>query len=561
MEKQIAPHIESTRWNCPVPEKRWKGFRERYSGIEAFRSWRCFEEAQMDELRSSLSQQERLSLGRLLERAQKPELEVFTRTRGCNPLFDPETDLNMVVGIAKAEPVFLDQPASAEANQAILMGDVVHVLFQAGEASRFNQGPFYNLSPVQFAIQSSNPKWKPLLTQISKAAENLDSRVSEFLTYEKLGPKQPLFIRAALRRIVQSEINAKRLSVKKAMAVYEHALREQKLLFFVSQQGQVSQMHDDVLRKRFSFFGFNPENIVTIEQDLIHGLTVSAEGEVSLLSESWAQDAAGHLYALLQSVRPGDFVTYSETGRPLRADDFEALGYLAGRGGKFLNVIRINDMDRHTTEIVNTKALSYAMGQFRNGIVNVIECVSNPTGQKGGTGLTFGDLPYHFLTETHENSFPVLSRAFESALNIYRQAHQGRNPAYNAMRQWADLQATRTALRQAGGRLVFIPRQKELAGQTMTYLGVDMPMGDLSLLAHVYPSKMFQFIDEQQRELCIHDVKLQDHLDAALRTILHQVQEKHIIDAANEHHLGNKVDFSAFYNDPSPYAAPSAEFN
>ena len=67
-------------------------------------------------------------------------------------------------------------------------------------------------------------------------------------------------------------------------------------------------------------------------------------------------DAAGHLYALMQASRPGDFTTYTESGRPIKPMEIDAFSYFVTRGAKVLSVIRINDMDRHSTEIINAKA-------------------------------------------------------------------------------------------------------------------------------------------------------------------------------------------------------------
>jgi hypothetical protein len=555
----ISQKNNAVLWNSPVPEARWRGRRDRHKGAAAFASKNIFEEAQQSELQESLSLPERQTLHRLLQRGQKAELELFTRTHGANPLFDPNADLNLPVGLVKADPVILETPPSEEACRSILNGEVVHVFFQAGEASRFNQGPFYGFSPMEFAADKDNAEWEGLLNSIHTASRSLPSDVAAFLTQGPLGPKQTFLIRAALRRVVQQEIQIGRITVEQAQPLYQQALSKQKLLFFVSQQNGVAAAHDQALRNQYRFFGFDPMNVVTIEQDIIRGLSVDERGDVELVDHELACDAAGHLYALLQAVRPGDFTVYSESGRPLKSQEVEALGYLAGRGGRYLNIIRINDMDRHTTEIINAKAFSYALAKFRQGVQNVIECVSNPSGQKGGTGLTFGDLPFHFLTETHESSFPTMSRAVEAAFQAYKQTNEGQHPAYNAMRQWADLQVTRRALIEAGGRLVFVPRQKEVDGGILSYIGVDMPMGDLSLLAHVYPSRMFQLVNHKGQELCIHDMKLQEHLSLALKAILFQVNDPHVLNAARESLLDETISFSSSLPDPRPYAALAPE--
>ena len=88
-------------------------------------------------MEETFNEQELKALGRLLERGQKMELDVITRTHGANPIFDPQAELDVPVGVSKADVVSLDDLPSAEANQAILDGHVLHTLFQAGEASRF----------------------------------------------------------------------------------------------------------------------------------------------------------------------------------------------------------------------------------------------------------------------------------------------------------------------------------------------------------------------------------------------------------------------------------------
>jgi hypothetical protein len=127
-------------WNSPIPEKRWTGFRDVNRGPAAFESLAHFEAAQLSELQASFPDHELVTLGRLLARGKKLEIEVFVRTHGPNPLFDPQRDLEVPVGVARADVVDLGQPAGAEANSAVLSGEVLHVLFQAGEASRFQQG-------------------------------------------------------------------------------------------------------------------------------------------------------------------------------------------------------------------------------------------------------------------------------------------------------------------------------------------------------------------------------------------------------------------------------------
>jgi hypothetical protein len=151
--------------------------------------------------------------------------------------------------------------------------------------------------------------------------------------------------------VVRQEIEAGRLSPQDAVKRYEQAILNQKILFFVSRRGEVNQAHDEALRKNFKFFGFNPENIMTIEQELAHGITAGEDGKLSLLTEDGSADAAGHLYALIQASRAGDFTTYTESGRPIKPMETDAFSYAIGRGARIMNVIRINDMDRHSTEM------------------------------------------------------------------------------------------------------------------------------------------------------------------------------------------------------------------
>jgi hypothetical protein len=142
----------------------------------------------------------------------------------------------------------------------------------------------------------------------------------------------------------------------------------------------------------------------------------------------------------------------------------------------------------------------------------------------------------------------------------YLQSSGGQHPAYNAMRQWSVLSATRTALREYGGRIVFVPRQKEINGETVSYLGVDMPMGDLSLLHGLYRSRMFQFAGPHNKELQIHDMKIVENLPIALRTIELQLHDPHIIAAAREVLLGETVEFQRNLPQTALYGAPAPEF-
>jgi hypothetical protein len=524
-------------WNSPIPESRWRGRRQRQRGAEAFASLSAFEDASLSELEEAFTEQELKALARLLERGQKVELDLFTRTHGANPLFDPQAELDVPIGVAKAEAVALDDLPTADANQAILNGQVLHTLFQAGEASRFAAGPLYRLNPVEVArrwTDSIDPETKYFLNTLDQTGLDVETDVRSWILGTPLGPKQPMLIRAALRRVVQDEIDAGRLDAADAPARYQAAIANQKLLFFVSQHADVNALHDQSLREHFSFFGFAPENMLTIEQEVARGLSVDGDGRVALIEDDHAHDAAGHLYALIQAARTGGFTTYTPSGRAIKPMELDAFSYAISRGAKYLNIIRINDMDRHTTEIVNAKALSVALRFFQEGVVNVIETVANPDGQKGGTGITFGDPDLHVLTETHENSFPSLARAYEKSVQAYLAENQGRHPAYNAMRQWAQLARTRELLRTFGARMVFVPRQKNVEDKTLSYVGVDMPMGDLTLLYKQYPSRMFQFVGPEGRELLIHDMKKKENLSLALRAIVSQLEDPHVIAAVKE---------------------------
>ena len=164
------------------------------------------------------------------------------------------------------------------------------------------------------------------------------------------------------------------------------------------------------------------------------------------------------------------------------------------------------------------------------------------------------------LTETHENSFPVLSRAFEIGMKEYLEKSGGNHPAYNAMRQWAKLDKTRQVLKEHGARIVFVPRQKEKDGETISYLGVDMPMGDLSLLMDAYPSRMFQFVGPGEKDLLIHDMKKKENLPIALRTLLNQLTDACVVAAAKELLIGKPVPFSGKIK-ASLYGAPTPEFD
>jgi hypothetical protein len=198
---------------------------------------------------------------------------------------------------------------------------------------------------------------------------------------------------------------------------------------------------------------------------------------------------------------------------------------------------------------------------FDQGYMNVIETVANPKGQKGGTGITFGDPDIHMLTETHENSFPALSRAFETAMQAYLRENNGNHPAYNAMRQWSVLEATRIVLRKFGGRIVFVPRRKIIGDTLISYLGVDMPMGDLSLLCSDFKSRMFQFKGPSGGELLIHDMKQKENLPVALRTLHRQLKDPHIIDAALEMASKKSIPFRPNKVPVGIYGAPAPEFD
>ncbi len=550
-----------SNWSSPIAEARWRGFRRVHRGIEAFVSAANFEQAELSELEESLDDYERETLGRLISRGNKSELEIFLRTHGANPIFPPQNEIDVEVGVAAADTVDLADAPSPEALRAVLNGDVVHCLCQAGEASRFQEGPFYNLNPLTVGTEFEEElNLGPLLDKVKTAAGPTPSAVAKFIMKTPLGPKQPVMLRAALRCIVEKEILAGRLSLKAATQAYKDAIARQKILFFVSSRSGVDKAHWEDLR-RSQFFGFEPGNIVTIEQDLIRGLSCDDRGTPSFIMAEEAKDAAGHLYALLQCVRKGDFITYSVKGEKVRDSGREALEYLIDRGGKILSIVRINDMDRHTTEIINPKAVSYALKTFEKGYVNVIEGVSNPQGQKGGTGTTFGDPEIHVLTETHENSFPALSRAFEKGMEKYLKSHEGRHPAYNAMRQLSDLSVTRQALKEYGGRIVFVPRQKEWDGTLVSYLGVDMPMGDLSLLCQQYKSRMFQFVGPNGKELLIHDMKFKENLPVALATIERQLKDAHILAAAEEVLTGKNLEFKKPFQEAALYNAPAPEFD
>jgi len=133
------------RWTSPIPEERWKGFRRVHRGLEAFKSLPQFEEAQISELENSLEEHERQALGRLLARGKKTEIEIFIRTHGANPISDPQAEVNVAVGVAKADVVNLSKEPSERANAAFLNGEVVYVLFQAGEASRLSRDSMNSL--------------------------------------------------------------------------------------------------------------------------------------------------------------------------------------------------------------------------------------------------------------------------------------------------------------------------------------------------------------------------------------------------------------------------------
>jgi hypothetical protein len=550
-------------WNSPIPEERWRGRRRRKPGVEAFASLAAFEEAAQSELEEAYNEQELKALSRLLDRSQKVELDLFTRTHGANPIFDPLAELDIPVGVAKADVVSLDNLPSAEANQAILDGHVLHTLFQAGEASRFAEGPLYRLSPVEVARrwkESLDTEAKYFLDTLDQTGHDLDPAVRAWILETPLGPKQPVLIRAAIRRVVQDEIDGGRLDPAEAPARYKEAIANQKLLFFVSQNSNVNTLHDQSLRERFSFFGFSPENLITIEQEVARGLKVDGDGRVTFVDEPYGHDAAGHLYALIQAARPTGFTTYTPSGRAIKPMELDAFSYAISRGAKYMSIIRINDMDRHTTEIVNAKALSVALRLFGEGIGNVIETVANPDGQKGGTGITFGDPELHMLTETHENSFPVLARAYEKCIQAYLTENQGRHPAYNAMRQWVQLPLTREMLRTFGARIVFVPRQKNVEDKTVSYVGVDMPMGDLTLLHKKYPSRMFQFVGPAGRELLIHDMKKKENLSLALRAVVAQLEDPHVLEAVREILGHAPAPFKKGEHPRALYAAPSPEF-
>src|SRR5712671_6864317 len=95
-------------WNSPIPERRWTGFRRVHRGAAAFQSLSQFEQSQVSELQEGLADHEASALGRLLERCRKQEVEVFIRTHGPNPIFDPQNELEVPVGVARADIVAIN---------------------------------------------------------------------------------------------------------------------------------------------------------------------------------------------------------------------------------------------------------------------------------------------------------------------------------------------------------------------------------------------------------------------------------------------------------------------
>jgi hypothetical protein len=128
------------------------------------------------------------------------------------------------------------------------------------------------------------------------------------------------------------------------------------------------------------------------------------------------------------------------------------------------------------------------------------------------------------------------------------------------MRQWADLEATRRVLNDFGGRIVYVPRCKQINGESVWYLGVDMPMGDLSLLSEVYKSRMFLFADSSGRVLLIHDMKKPEQLSIYFQTLLRQLEDPFIVAATEELVNGKLVPFSKTSPSEPIYGAPTPEF-
>src|SRR5689334_7877410 len=93
--------LDKLMWDSPISESRWRGFRKRRPGIEAFTSLAAFEEAALNELDFSLSEHELATLGRLLKRGVKIELEVFIRSHGANPIFEPQGEIDAPLEVAK----------------------------------------------------------------------------------------------------------------------------------------------------------------------------------------------------------------------------------------------------------------------------------------------------------------------------------------------------------------------------------------------------------------------------------------------------------------------------
>ena len=247
----------------------------------------------------------------------------------------------MPVGVSKADGVVSldDLPSVEVANQAILMMDrfLAHVASKPAKRAGSRKVRLYRLSPVDVARrwkESLDTEAKYFLETLDHAGHDLDPKVRAWILETPLGPKQPVLIRAALRRVVQDEIDTGRLDVTDATTRYKEAIANQKLLFFVSQNSDVNTLHDQALRERFSFFGFSPDNIVTIEQEVARGLTVNADGRVSFVDEPYGADAAGHLYALIQAARTTGFTTccYTPSGRAIKPMGLDAFSYVISRG-------------------------------------------------------------------------------------------------------------------------------------------------------------------------------------------------------------------------------------
>ena len=280
----------------------------------------------------------------------------------------------------------------SKARKLLLDGKYVPMYLFAGAATRLKRGAMYPLD-------------------LWSVAQDLELEIPSEIFRLGMGPRQ----------LIANYIKMKKLATEEGVDLKD-LMSKQKAVMAVNADIVESSIADFV---KNNFYGYQPQNVLWIEQPTYTGEEYDQEGNLKSAPNS-ARLPFGHGDNFMQLAQKGQVFRINEAGERIYVQDKDVLNVLSE--DTYIASHRLNDLTKFSSQsVIDEDNLALGLFYHDQGYNLVGELVDNPTKQKGGNVVISPEKGKAFLLETSN------AKGSSHLMELLNEAGQKGAP-YNAFR-------------------------------------------------------------------------------------------------------------------------------